>query len=131
MNSADVFFPKGNNNTWVSFEFQLHSSGLGDYPASGTIGATTGTITFSDIAKSRCQSFIPTGTLSAYVSTDGYIISKKYLIQKSDINLDNTEYSSLLTRSQISRYDTLYLVAKINKNTNQEVAGSFNFIETF
>lgn len=128
--SSDVFFPKGGNNLWAKYELQVHSTGLGDYPVGGNIGATTGTITFTDIPKSRCQSFIPTGTLSAYVSTDGYVISKKYLLQNSQVNLDETQYSSLLTRKQISQYDTLYIVAKINSGTNIEIAASIDFLET-
>lgn len=127
----DVFFPEGSSTKWGEFEVQLHSTGLGDYPVGGNIGATTGTITFTDIPKSNSQSFIPTGTLAAYISTDGYIISKKYLLQASQVNLSNTDFSSLLTRTNITQYDTLYLCAKLSTGTNTKIAASFDFIQTF
>jgi len=126
----DVFFPEGTSTRWGSFEVQLHSTGLGDYPAGGTIGATTGTITFTDIPKSNAQQFVPNGTLASYVSTDGYILTKKYLIQKSELVFNQTEYSSLLTRTKISQYDTLYVTAQMNDGVNENVAATLDFIET-
>ena len=126
----DVFFPEGTSTRWGSFEVQLHSTGLGDYPAGGTIGATTGTITFTDIPKSNAQQFVPNGTLASYVSTDGYILTKKYLIQKSQVLFNQSEFSSLLTRTKISQYDTLYICAKLNSGTNTAIAASLDFIET-
>ena len=59
----DILFPEGANNKWGSFEIQLHSSGLGDKPSGGTIGAVDDTITFSDVGKTGIQAFVPTGTL--------------------------------------------------------------------
>lgn len=127
----DVLFPEGANNKWGSFEIQLHSSGLGDKPSGGTIGAVDDTITFSDVAKTGIQSFVPTGTLTRYVSTDGYILSKNFLIQKSNFEFSNDEYNSLLTRCIVTKYDTMYIVANINSGTNVKIAIAADFIESF
>lgn len=128
--SFDVLFPQGSNSKWSKIELQLHSTGLGDYPSGGNIGATSGTISFTDISKSASQVFNPTGQLSAYVSTDGYILTKKYLIQKSAFSFTGTDYSTLLIRSQVSKYDTLYIVGKLNSTTSAKIAVSLDFIET-
>jgi hypothetical protein len=128
--SLDVLFPEGSTTKWGVIELQLHSTGLGDYPVGGSIGATTGTISFTDISKSASQVFNPTGTLSAYVSTDGYILTTKYMIQKSTFSFTGSEYSTLLKRSQISKYDTLYIVGKLNSGTNTKISVALDFIET-
>ena len=62
------------------------------------------------------------------INQDGFIISSHYLTQKSSINLNSSEYSLQLTRGQVSQYDTLYIVAIPNKNSN--VGAKIEIIES-
>lgn len=115
------------NNTYVNIELQLHSSGLGDQPSTGTIGSITGTPDFEDIPKSNCQACLGTGTL-ATIDTDGYILLTRTIEKKSQLVVNNNVYETLLTRSQISQYDTLYLV--VYSADDPKVIGCIDFVES-
>lgn len=122
----DVFFPSGSTTKWAEVELQLHST-------NGSIGATTGgTISFTNQTNSIIQTFkqVSGSGNNPYISTDGFIITKKFLLQKSQINLSSTDYSIQLTRTQISQYDTLYVSIKMNSGTNSTAGASIDFIES-
>ena len=116
------------NNAYMNFELQLHSSGLGDQPTGGTIGAVSSTPAFTDIPKSNSQAYLGTGTLST-INTDGYILKTRTLENKSQLVVSNDVYETLLTRSQISQYDTLYLVV-YSTSTTLNVIACMDFIES-
>lgn len=125
------------NNTYVNIELQLHSSGLGDQPiaetiddvtiGAGTIGSITGTPEFNNIPKSNCLAYLGTGTLATIVK-DGYILLTRTIEKKSQLVVNNNVYETLLTRSQISQYDTLYLV--VYSTGDPKVIGCIDFIES-
>ena len=111
----------------INIELQLHSSGLGNQPATGTIGTVSSTPSFSDIPKSNCQAYLGTAPISI-ITTDGYILKTRTIDKKSQLVVSNNVYETLLTRSQISQYDTLYLVVYSTNNPN--VIACIDFIES-
>jgi hypothetical protein len=120
------------NNAYMNFELQLHSSGLGHQPSAaptGTIGAVSSTPAFTDIPKSNSQAYLGTGTLST-ITTDGYILKTRTLENKSQLVVSNDVYETLLTRSQISHYDTLYLVVYSTSQQSPNVIACMDFIES-
>ena len=125
----DTILPKGSNSLWCEVELQLHSTGLGEQPVGGTIGSTDSPVTFTDIDKSASQEFIGSGTLARYISTDGYILTKIFIKNRTVSEFNNSEYETRLIRGQVSKYDTLYICAKINGGTNIDIASSLDFIE--
>lgn len=119
--SLDALY-SGNTSNNAKIELQLHSS-------NGSIGATTGTITFTPESNSIIEVFRgATSGTNPSITTDGFILSSKYLLQKSDINLNSTEYSVQLTRSEVSQYDTLYVVAEVDSGTNQTIGATIDLI---
>lgn len=119
--SLDSVFVANTSRT-AKVELQLHSS-------NGSIGATTGTISFTPESNSIIEVFRgATSGTNPSITTDGFIFTSKYLLGKSDINLNSTEYSVQLTRSEVSQYDTLYVVAETDTGTNQRIGATIDLI---
>lgn len=122
------FYPGGNSNQWAKYEIQLHTNYNGT--SIGTL--TGGTPTFTQINNSIADIYNPVGgsTATYYIASDGLIIHSQLTLNQTGTDLSNSDSDTLLTRGQISYYDTLYVVAQINTGTNQLLGCSIDFIET-
>ena len=120
--SYDVLYFGNNDRNNAKIELQLHST-------NGNIGSTSGTISYRQEPNSIIDVYRGGGDNPAIIPTDGdgFIISSKYLQQKTDINLNSTEYSIQLSRSEISQYDTLFIVAQSTAD-NQKIGATVDLI---
>lgn len=107
------------SNKIVRYQIQLHSS-------VGSVGAISGTFTYTDLIDSIAQYSIGDG--SQTITTDGYIVYSGFITSQSDTNLMMADYNLLLTRNTISIFDTLYVVCTGNVNS-ETMYSSVNFIE--
>ena len=119
--SYDVLYFGNNDRNTAKIELQLHST-------NGNIGSTSGTISYTQEPNSIIDVYRG-GNDPATISIggDGFIISSKYLQQKTDINLNSTEYSIQLSRSEISQYDTLFIVAQSTAD-DEEIGATVDLI---
>ena len=128
----DVSFrptPPGNNASnvdVVKYTLQLHSSingtTIGDLSGTGTIG-------FTDMSNS-IVSYHNNGTTHD-ISSNGYIISSGFVASHSTITFGSNDFETLLTRANVTKYDTLYLTIQGNVTGNgATVYGSIDFIES-
>lgn len=105
--------------TIALYEIQLHSS-------NGSIGSTTGSLSYVNISNSMSQYSIGNGT--QIVSSDGFIIYSGYVSSNTNLILSNKPEDTLLTRGICSIYDTIYLIGSCSNN-NEDMYGSLDFIE--
>jgi hypothetical protein len=117
--SYDVLYFGNNDRNNAKIELQLHST-------NGNIGSISRTISYTQEPNSIIDVYRG-GNDPATILTDGFIISSKYLQQKTDINLNSTEYSIQLSRSEISQYDTLFIVAQSTAD-NEEIGATVDLI---
>lgn len=110
-------------NTLTHIQLQLHSS------TNFTYGTTSITSSWTNKNNSTIQFLEGDGTNDT-LTTDGFIIGDYIIEQKASIHISSDIYETLLTRNQITKYDTLYVIAKDNINTNNFKV-SLQFIETY
>lgn len=107
-----------------SYQLQFHST-------YGSIGSTTGTLTYGTLSYSIGQSLVGDGTQT--LTSDGYVLSSGSLNSQNSINLSSNDFELLLPRAICTRYnstlfDTLFLFATSSTN-NAQVFASIDFIE--
>jgi len=106
-------------NGIASLELQLHST-------NGSVGTTSGTLSFSNFLDSSSQYSVGNG--SQTVTQNGYIIQTSNTQDTSSISLKNSIENSLLYRCSCTQYDTLYLVGYSTDNA-VTVSASMDFLE--
>lgn len=118
----DMLYPGGSTTKWATIELQLHST-------NGSIGALSSTPSFTQVSHSITQLYTgPSSGTAISVTTDGYILTRHNILQSEQIYFNSSEYDTLLTRMQLSKYDTLYIVGTAN-TANQTIIASLEFIE--
>ena len=112
-------YAAGNSRT-IKIELQLHST-------NGSIGSTSGTLSYSNFTDSGSQYAIGDG--SQTVSADGYIISSDITTAQSSVTFHASDTEMMLTRAICTKYDTIYLIATGSANT-MDVSGAIDVIES-
>lgn len=118
--NTNILYPEGSASKWLRTEIQLHST-------NGSVGSINGTLTYNGLKDSISEYAIGDG--SQTINTDGFVIFSNFVNTNSTLNFAGSEYETLLTRAQISKYDTLYIIVEPNTN-NTDVVASLDFIET-
>ena len=98
------------------FRSQLHST-------VGSVGAVSGTQTFTAVPKSVCTYYIGDGTQT--ITTDGFVLSSSFVVShdtQTFHDLPNTP------RMHLSVYDTLYVVGIANTN-GEAICAAVDFME--
>lgn len=109
--------------TLSHIQLQLHSS------TNFTYGSVNLTSTWNDKNNSTIQYLEGDGTNDT-LTTDGFVIGDYLIERKSTITIASDIYETLLTRNQLTKYDTLYVIAKDNINGN-DFKVSLQFIESY
>jgi alpha-acetolactate decarboxylase len=87
------------------------------------------TIQFTDMSNS-IVSYHNDGTTHD-ISSNGYIIHSGFVSSQSTVGFGNNDFETLLTRSNITQYDTLYLTIQGNvTGATANVYASIDFIES-
>jgi hypothetical protein len=118
--NTNILYPEGSASKWLRTEIQLHST-------NGSVGSINGTLTYNGLKDSISEYAVGDGTQT--INTDGFVIFSNFVNTNSTLNFAGSEYETLLTRAQISKYDTLYIIVEPNTN-NTDVVASLDFIET-
>uniref|UniRef100_A0A6C0BUN4 Uncharacterized protein n=1 Tax=viral metagenome TaxID=1070528 RepID=A0A6C0BUN4_9ZZZZ len=119
----------GNNQTnvdVVKYNLQMHSNingiQIGDLSGSGTIS-------FTDLSNS-IVSYHNNGTTHD-ISSNGYFIHSGFVSSQSTVSFGANDFETLLTRANITQYDTLYLTVQGNvTGSTALVYASIDFIES-
>lgn len=111
------------SNSLTHVQLQLHSS------TNFTYGTTSLTSTWVDVNNSAIQ-YLEGDGVNDTLTTDGFVIGNYIVEQKANISISTTIFETLLTRNQVTKYDTLYVVARDNINTN-DFKVTIEFIESY
>jgi len=119
----------GNNQTnvdVVKYTLQLHSS-INDIQIGDISGSST--ISFTDMSNS-IVSYHNNGTTHD-ISSNGYVIHSGFVSSQSTVSFGANDFETLLTRANITQYDTLYLTVQGNTTgSTANVYASIDFIES-
>lgn len=113
-------YPAGTAAKWGRYELQLIST-------VGNVGAITGSLTYT--RNKDAISEFAAGNGSQTVTTDGYILTSGFSIQSSTQSFDGADFETLLTRTNVSQYDTLVMTGSANSATTETFLASLDFIE--
>lgn len=112
--SANVVFPEGGSSQWCDFEFQVHST-------VGSVGAVSSAPSFTAQSNNILEVWQGnTASTNPTITTDGYITHMQTVVQKSDTEINHSDYSNQLKRIQLSQYDTLYVTAQTSGTGNNK-----------
>lgn len=117
-----------NNNEHMKFEVQLHSTNgnIGDI-SSNASGVPT--FDFTDLSNSII-SYNNTNTNNFYILSDGYKITSGFLSSNSTIDFASSDFSTILTRANITQYDTLYICANSPSTQSPYGTAAIDLIES-
>lgn len=121
--ACKIFFPKGNNTQWCKVTIQLHSS-------NGSVGATSGTLTWNSAGSGLLSQYARGNGTTNIITTDGYIIHSDFINSSAQLNVTSADFETLLTRSQVSFFDTLYVSCEVNA-TGLNAMTTIDYIESF
>lgn len=107
---VNILFPNGSDSNWLQVEMQLHSS-------IGPIGSINGSLEYTDVKYSAGQYAKGNGS-DCYVVDDGIILTTFFIKSKKTYSVAIRSFEAMYTTSQISEYDTLYVVGRSNSKTN-------------
>lgn len=121
--NIDSLYPSGNNSQWASIEIQLHN---------GNVGTLNTTLNFSSYNHSITEYYLGSGgsATNPIVISDGYILNKKFLVNKANVGLNNDVYETQLTRNQVTIFDTLIICGIASSENNAKIATTLEFIES-
>jgi len=121
--NIDSLYPSGNTSQWASIEIQLHN---------GNVGVINTTLSYTSYDHSIVEYYLGAGgtATNPIVTSDGYILNKKLLVNKSNIGLSNDVYETLLTRNQVSQFDTLVICGVASSENDAKIATTLEFIES-
>ncbi len=104
-----------------AFELQLHST-------VGSVGNITGSLNYIQLSSSIAQYATGDGTQYIAVGQDGYILTGGFISSRTVVDFNSNDYETLLTRTNCTKYDTIYLIG-IGNTSNDVMFSSMDFIE--
>lgn len=111
------------SNKFEHIQIQLHST------TNFTYGSASIVSSWTTINNSIAEYLVGNGSTDN-ITSDGFVINNFNIEKKASVVLSPSIYDTLLTRNQVTQYDTLYIIAtSLTRNNDYQVA--LDFIESY
>lgn len=122
--NLSLAYKAGNNSTeTMKYTMQLHSD---NGRTGGKIGTITGTPNYTSLNNSI--SSYATNPAALDVTVPGFVLTSGFITANTSVDFASNDYEGLLTRTNITQYDTLYVTAQ--SATTGKAYGALDFIES-